>query len=200
MASVVSAFQQQNPSSSRFRVLESGAWLNIVPVEVRDESGVFNPAGSLLDTQISVPVASRTASEHLLALCQAVTSANRDRITLQRNANPSPGDAFNGFFAANGYILRGSLRAADDPVDDSYQRPYILFNWGTPLTTARQALVDLMTRSGTTMTWHLDCGWGLDTCWLNMLPVWVSAGPHGEWVLANLDRCHDCRPIPRAKK
>ncbi len=200
LASVVNAFERQNPENSRFRVLDLGAWLDIVPTEVRDESGALVPAGSMLDTSVSVPVASRLASEHLIALCQAVTAAYNGKITLQPNAYPNPSDGFNGFFAANGYIHRGSLRSADDPIDDSDERPYMVFTWGTPLTTAREALADLTTRSRTTMTWHLDCGWGFDTCWLNMLPVWFSTGTTGSRVMANLDRCSDCRPIPTRKK
>jgi hypothetical protein len=200
LARVLDAYQQQNSERARFRALESGLWLGIVPAQIRDESGAFVPAGSLLDTVISVPVGSRIPSEHLIALCQAVNTASHASMALKPNVGPSPGDWFNGYFAANGYMLRGSLRAPGEPLNDDDERPYILFEWGTQPTTARQALVDLMTRAGSTMSWHLDCGAGAvaeDTCVLNMEGLRIAThGGRGAFTTLMFDRCNNCRRVP----
>jgi len=193
LTKVLAAYHEQNPERGRFRVVESGRWLQIVPSQVRDESGALKPAGSLLDTIVSVPVLSRSASEHLIALCQAVSSASG--VTLEPNVSASPGDSFNQAFAANGYILPGHLRPTSAPLNDDDLRPYILFDWGAPAETAREALLDLMNRAGTTLSWHLRCQHG-GHCQLGMVTV-GAPGRNGTTMLS-LDRCTNCRPVPGA--
>jgi hypothetical protein len=192
---VLDAYRAQNPERARFHVVESGMWLQIIPAEARDEAGAFEPAGSLLDTLISVPAASRTPSEHLIALCQTITSANPEHLTVQPNTDPTVGSPFDREFAANGYMLRGPLRMVGEPDNDDDERPYILTEWGTAAVTARGALMDLMTRAGTTLTWRLKCEPAGSTCYLNVQPLMVQA-PRGGLRVQVLDRCQNCRPVP----
>ena len=194
LTKVVDAYHEQNPERGRFRVIESGRWLQIVPAQARDESGALKPAGSLLDTVVSVPILSRSASEHLIALCQAVSSASG--VTLEASVSASPGDGFNRFFAANGYILPGDLRPVGATLTDDDLRPYILFDWGAPAETAREALLDLMNRAGTTMSWRLLCRQVGGPCALGVQAVFAPSR-YGTTMLS-LDRCTNCRPVPGA--
>ena len=93
--------------------------------------------------------------------------------------------------AANGYLVRnvGVERAARS-------KPYMEFEWGVSQTTARDALVDLLERSFTTMTWRLYCmptsEVKNEVCDLDFNPL--SVGPQKRFV--TLDRCTACKYIP----
>jgi hypothetical protein len=103
--------------------------------------GKLVPATTPLGARIDVPVEKRTASEHLKALCDAVSSATG--ATVRPN-----GGRFDHAFAANGYLLPRMSTGAE--------RPYMLFEWGANGTTAREALIDLLGRSATRMTWRIN--------------------------------------------
>jgi hypothetical protein len=187
LRTVVEAYHQQNPDQPRFQVLESKMGLHIVPVQVHDESGKLVPATNPLDAQISVPVEKRTASEHMRALCDAVTAS---AVAGAGSTVKSNGGPFDQYYAANGYLLPRRLTGTE--------RPYMLFEWGTSGTTARDALIDLMDGSASSMTWHFGCGpagqrTGLE-CFLNMMPLML--GP--EKRIVSHDRCKDCKPVPGA--
>lgn len=182
VSGILDAYHQQNPDQARFRVIESRMGFHIVPAQVHDRNGRLAPATSPFDAEVSVPVQKRTASEHLAALCDAVTAATG--VTVQ-SFNPW----FDGYFAANGYLLPRTVTAAE--------RPYTLFEWGTSRKTARDALIDLMDGSGSSQTWTLHCGQTSGRsdggCIFQMAPLQV--GPNR--TVVSYDRCPNCRPIPK---
>jgi hypothetical protein len=67
-------YHRQNPGP-RFRVVQSKYGLHIVPETAADASGRLGPAGSAMDTVITVEESTRTASAHFEAICEAVSRA-----------------------------------------------------------------------------------------------------------------------------
>lgn len=177
---VVEAYHQQNPGQARYRVLESRLGVHIVPLQVHDETGALVAASSPLDTVVGVPKARRTASEHLTALFQAVTAASGIPVNITTTW-------FDDYFAANGYLLPADRTGAE--------RPYMLFEWGVDMMAARDALIDLMDGSSSTMSWRLECGpiWQDKTCYFAMMPL--AVGPTRRVV--SYDRCTNCQRIPK---
>jgi hypothetical protein len=57
-----------------FRLIRTGDVYHIVPSERRNRAGAFEPQASLLDTNISISVASRSALEMVKAITDAVSS------------------------------------------------------------------------------------------------------------------------------
>jgi hypothetical protein len=157
--------------------------LHIVPAAAYDEEGVLRPAKNLLDTPIGVPVEKRTATEHAEATLQEVSRSTGIHFRGVYD--------FDGRYAANNYIINASFPTAHD-------RPYWLFAWGASQVTAREAPIDLLSGSATTLTWGLACyadftRGGQQTCDFQVVPM--VAGDNRADV--NLDRCTKCRPIPK---
>jgi hypothetical protein len=94
-------------------------------------------------------------------------------------------NTFDQYFAANGYLLPQKLT--------DQERPYMLFEWGANGATALDALIDLLGRSSTTMTWVVHCGQSGDSCGLGMSALEV--GPTK--VIVSHDRCVNCQPISK---
>jgi hypothetical protein len=179
VAKVIAAYRQQNPDRGRFRVAESRLGFHIVPAEAHDDSGSLAPVTSLLDARVAVPVAQRTAAEHVSALCQAVTAATGIVLKFDDSG------AFDKNFAANGFRLPQLLTGAE--------RPYMLFEWGTGETTALEALLDLMDHSSTTMTWRIHCGRPGEGCGMGLYAL--AVGPNKRQVV--FDRCANCQLPPK---
>jgi hypothetical protein len=176
-------YHRQNPGRSRYKVLESPMGFHIVLAAAHDEAGVMRPVNSLLDTPVEVLSEMRTATEHVEALVQAVSQSTGIRFGEVWN--------FDWRYAANGYFLRSGLPAPKD-------RPYWVFEWGASEVTAREALIDLMEGSSTTLTWGLEC-WpdalrgNRQSCDFQMSPVGVAEKRKELF----LDRCAKCQPIPK---
>jgi hypothetical protein len=179
---ILDAYHQQNPRQARFRVIESRMGFHIIPTQVHDDNGRLIVAASPFDTEVSVAVEKRTASEHLAALCAAVTAATG--VTIE-----SFNQWFDGYYAANGYTIPRTVTPA--------QRQYMLFEWGTNGRTAREALIHLMDGSGSSQSWTLHCGQTSgrsdDGCIFQMIPLQVGPGR----MVLSYDRCPNCRPIPK---
>ena len=135
-------YHRQNPNRSHYRVLESPMGFHIVPTAAHDEAGVMRPVNSLLETMIVVPSGMRTATEHVQALVDAVSQSTG--IPFRKVYE------FDARYAANGYVIRSPSPRPQD-------RPYMVFEWGASEVTAREALIDLLAGSATTMTWGLQC-------------------------------------------
>jgi hypothetical protein len=114
---------------------ESSLGLHVIPARSRDESGKDVTVSPLLDAQIVVPVERRLIYPSLKALCAAVSQATG--IRLQAN-DPS----------IRPYALDRMFAGTGDP----------LLTWGveTP-TTARAALIGLLERSASSLSWRLNC-------------------------------------------
>ena len=188
-------YHRLNPNGPRFRVLETGYGLHIVPDTVRDQTGARVPALSILDTPIAVPTRRRTAQEHLRALSDAAAAASGVKVGL--TSLSLDGDyAYNGL-APNQGIALGT---------DEEKRPFS-FEWGAPTTVpARQALVSLLEGSSTTLTWWLWCFPASQpenrVCLLTVAPLSVNVMGEDGTVRSRkmilYDRCTKCPPLPPA--
>jgi hypothetical protein len=182
---VLDAYHASN-DGPRFKALSSGWGLHIVPDLVPDQSGQLVKAVSLLDTYITVPEAKRTPSEHFEALCNAVTASNSLGIRLM------PFSLWlDQYFSPNGILPPRDMTQAD--------RDRISFQWGADHVTAREAVIELLEHSSTTLTWKVLCQAGEDFCGFNLLNMRVSvAGPDGQpqKKAVFFDRCKKCPTIP----
>ncbi len=173
---LLQAYHAQS-GGTRFRVLSSELGYHFIPEQVHDEAGHLVPAHSVLDARITVPTETRTPRQHLLALLNAVTTANTVKVSPVIAGKPT------GF-------------------DTIFRATPAQFPWGADGVVARDALIDLLKRSSTTMIWHLLCQPSAKAedraCGLNMSMLEVTVtDPHG--IPANrvlrFDRCGDCPPL-----
>jgi hypothetical protein len=176
LENTLQAYHAQS-GGTRFRVLSSELGYHLVPEQVHDETGHLAPAHSVLDARITVPTETRTPRQHLLALLNAVTTANTVKVSPVIAGKPT------GF-------------------DTVFRATPAQFPWGADGVVARDALIDLLKRSSTTMIWHLLCQPSAKAedraCGLNMSMLEVTVtGAHG--IPANrvlrFDRCGDCPPL-----
>jgi len=165
-------------SGTRFQVLQSSWGYHITPAMVHDSNGALVAATSLLDAPIYVPAGERTAKDHLLALGAAVTAATGMRMDV--SALPSQSAGFDNLFRAN-------------PAR---------FSWAAEREIARDALIDLLSKSATSFSWRLNCQASTQPdarfCVLNVNPVSVAitnANGQPEKRALWFDRCADCPPL-----
>lgn len=180
---VVDAYHQQNPTGARFKATRSEWGFHIVPVQVRDASGALTPVNNPLDAQIEVPVGSRTAAEHLEALAKAAGAAAGIRVI-------DTSSYVDEYFGFNQYLGRMGGYLPED-------RQYLLFEWGTKGVTAREALINLVSRSCSTFTWNEVCVPSADQeggkgCLLGVIPLVTGEPPRAR----QSDRCTGMRMLP----
>lgn len=185
LKSLVNAFNAGNAPLG-FGVFETAWGLHIVPIRNKDARGAEAPAPSLLDTRVVVASDKRRPMGHVEALAQALTSRTGIRV--------ESGSGTLGFGVDQLY-----LQADSSPT----------FKWGTAgAVKARDALLDLFSKSATTLSWRLNCQPASSDaspfCVLNVDPIRVqtrdSKGTLSMTVLA-FDRCIRCKPLmlPRSK-
>ncbi len=174
LSKVVNAYHTQT-DGPRFKVTSSSWGLHIVPAQVRDADGHFTEAISLLDARITVPLARRTPIEHIHAICAAVTVSTG--ITLKEF-----GTYVNALFAPSSAKFHTS-----DATKEDLER--ISFDWGTTNMIAREALVNLLQHSSTTLSWRLACEMNEGFCVLNLGAVEVNIVWNGKLTWTDLD--HD---------
>jgi hypothetical protein len=149
LGQLVDAYNLQS-EDSHYAVSSSSWGLHIVPIQER----------SLLDVYIDVPEVSRTPSEHIQAICDAVGLA----MGIALDFDPMWIDQY---FAPTG--LHPPRVITNDI------KKQISFVWGARRTKARNALIDLLEQSSTTLTWHLFCV-SESSCTLNVLNLNVVDG------------------------
>jgi hypothetical protein len=181
MMDLVRAHSDQNPSEPRFRVEQSKAGFHIIPSESHDAEGRLVPAPDPLSAVITVPTASRTASEHLAALFGAVQSAVKTPMILIA-------DEFDQVYVANNYFVPSAKEL------HQAARSYMVFEWGAEKVLARAALIDLLAGSRTTLSWRLHCSPYLNTPACYFTPTLLQVGPQRKTVA--YDRCKNCQPMP----
>ena len=154
IAAVVQAYEGQNDAPT-FLVTASGLGVHIVPAQVHDAGGQLVAAANALDVQVAIPIAQRTVTQHFQAICDGVSASTGT--PLRFNA------AGVGPFWLDRLFVSG--QAAQQ----------LSFSWGASGVTARAALVELMTRSATALSWRLFCQPSTTAqdrfCVLNVLPV-----------------------------
>jgi hypothetical protein len=162
MEKIVADYQHQT-NGAQFKVLTSRWGLHIIPVRIRDGSGRWVQAVSPLEARIDVPMASRTPLDHFNAICAAVTRVSG----IQIHASAS---YLNEEYAPNGKVLpRGGVRPDGFLMTDKMIEQ-ISFVWGTTGTNAREAVINLLERSATTLSWQLQCHAG-EGCYFGLRPV-----------------------------
>jgi hypothetical protein len=186
---ILDAYHKQNDDGTRFRVIDTPIGPDVVPVSFHDSSGAVVETSSVLDAVISVPFESRMASEHLRAFCAAVSKASG-----------TGGDFFDlwidSSFAANQVV---PPQSAAQLLSREAKAPFS-FLWGAEAMPAREALLQLLDQSATTLRWRLLCQPGAKAadrlCMLNIArPQLGGVGPDGSY---QLDTQHywDRRPNP----
>jgi hypothetical protein len=181
-------FHQTNPDGPRFRLLETRYGFHMVPDTVRDEHGDRVRGSSVLDVNITVPEAVRTAGAHILALCDAVGSASGIKLH------------FFGMYTDQYYAFNGLIPDKNtDLLGTAEQLRPFSFAWGASAVPARDALISLLENSATTLTWSLMCAPSASLqnrdCFLNLGPITVAVtGPDGNPTSKFLmyDRCLRC--------
>jgi hypothetical protein len=168
---IVADYQHQT-NGAQFKVLTSRWGLHVLPVRIRDGSGRWVQAASLLDVRIDVPTTSRTPSSHLDAICAAVTRSSG--IKLQPLA-PYPDEAY----APNGKVLPRGLPPDGSLMTDKMIEQ-ISFVWGTTGTNAREAIITLLEKSATTMSWQVQCQAG-EGCYFGLRHVSSVYDRSGKW-------------------
>ena len=159
----------------RTPVLDARALGNILAAYQKDNNGtafrvIASPYGlhiapmqSLLDTIITIPPEVRSIAGHIDAICQSVSAIIGSKLARPSEGAPS---SIYGLFAPFGGT----------------------FEWGVKQVTARDALIDLLSRGATT-TWRLFCGAGdtplARTCWLGTPLLWRLT-PRGIWSASSL--------------
>lgn len=178
LAQIVEAANRSG-DGPEFAVRTSSFGIHIVPVASADANGRMGPTTPLLDQTVSVPKAIRAPIEHLRALAEAITISTGMRI---HDGIGSIGVRFNQFFTGTGSLM---------------------FEWGAEQRQAREALIDLLTRSATTFSWRFNCQPAESPqdrfCVLNIVPIMVQrTNSRGEMIreMITFDRCKKCPPRP----
>jgi hypothetical protein len=181
-----------NPDGPHFRLLETRYGFHIVPDTVRDESGRRVSASSILDVSVTVPEAVRMPGEHVVALCRAVGAASGINLDLN-------GRYTDQYYAFNGFVPRNNM----DILGTDEEKRRSSFAWGATAVPARDALISLLGKSATTLSWSLLCSPSVRpegrTCVLNLAPMVVDVSGPGEmpvFKLLTYDHCVKCPPLP----
>jgi hypothetical protein len=149
-----------------YEVITSSWGLHIVPKQVRDINGQYVNAIRLMDTRITVPIAKRTPLDHFRAICDAINMSSSSCIRLKAFA-----PYLNGYFVSD--LPRGEMQASDTE--------RISFLWGVSDAVAREALIDLLEYSSTTLRWMVLCEADEGYCALNMQPLdTIVVGSNGK--------------------
>lgn len=178
LAQVVEAANRSG-DGPRFAVRTSSFGIHIVPASSADATGRMGPATPLLDQTVTVPSAIRAPIEHLRALAEALTTSTGMQIEANIGAI---GVRFNQIFAGTGNLM---------------------FEWGADHRQAREALIDLLTRSATTFSWRFNCQPAESAkdrfCVLALVPIMIPrTNSRGEVIrdMILFDRCKKCPPRP----
>jgi hypothetical protein len=92
VASVLQAALQSHTAAGnagRFKIIQAGGRLIVVPTDVRDSNGVLVPDQSPLDARVSFPVLKRNGIQTLEVICDAISGANGKKVVV--GANPFQG-------------------------------------------------------------------------------------------------------------
>jgi hypothetical protein len=173
LANVLSVFHQV--SATKFGVQSSKLGLHVVPILVHDQNGALVPAKNLLDAYVTVPQEERKVRAHFEALCAAISRATGIKVQ-----------------AAEDPFGKGTWENVFGPKDG--------FTWAVNSMTGREAVIDLLDKSATSLSWILSCHTGSDslrdqTCTFDVrqVPISVtdSTGISKDTVLM-FDRCVEC--------
>ena len=155
---VLDSYEAQT-NGPRFKVSISKWGLHIIPAQVRNQGGDFIDTTSLLDTIISVPVATRTPSEHFEAICASLTASTSTGIAIK----------YGGQWMDQYFSPTPLPKVMTYPLKEKSS-----FSWGITLTNARDAIVNLLGHSATTLSWKLLCQYDEGYCVFTPQPIVIN--------------------------
>jgi hypothetical protein len=120
------------PIGPRFGLLRSKWGYHIVPVQSHDADGMLVTVQSVLDSPVNVPVQIRSPFQHVRELLTEVKKAS-------------------------GIFVDFSITGSPQRFDSSFLGRQGTFEWGASGVSGRDALIDLFSRSQTTLFWTLAC-------------------------------------------
>jgi hypothetical protein len=158
VAALLGAFNSQN--SAVWYKSETVGDMTVLEADTiaTSAAGRRIPAPLSLSTTIQIPAARRTFTQHLVALAAAIRQQTGTPVRLDTGLG-SYDVAFTG--------KNGPFTRAQD----------LLVNWGTAAQTARVALLNLLSRSKTTMLYQLNCQVGVRSageCTLSLRPLTIE--------------------------
>jgi hypothetical protein len=175
IGSVLNAYDAQT-DGPRFKVVSSDWGLHIIPAQVRSRDERLVSAICLLDAHITVPFEKRMPSEHFKAICEAITA--------------STGVTLKDFMPwLNGYYASTDAEAYRFNAEE-YKR-IVSFEWGATNMIAREAVIDFLKHSSSTLSWKILCEPAEGFCVFNMMPLEVNhPAPNGKarWTPIAHDR------------
>jgi hypothetical protein len=182
---VVERFNSET-DGPQFRVVRSAVGWHIVPTKAYDADGKLSPAKNLLDGNINVVIAKRTAREHFVAICDSLARSSGIKVEFDQ-----------------GLLEFDWIYGAAPPE----------FEWGASQMPAREALTQLLDRSATSLTWrlmfqasarvegrsYLLALRGLPTPAPSDVVLSLGLDGYGRkaTTLLTFDRCGNCVPPPR---
>jgi len=170
---VVEAYRVQF-DGPKYRIVKSKWGLHLIADEVRNKNGQFIKEKPYLDEIISVPPGKRTGSAHIKKIVDSINASKGT--TLQPPYHNPPDD----LYWQNGDVqevpnINEILWGFD--VSEENRLLYeekVTFEWKADKVVARDALIDLLEKANTTLTWQLTCSDHIDSttnCRLGIFPL-----------------------------
>ncbi len=150
---VIDAYHMQT-DGPHFKVSKSSWGFHLIPAQVRAAYAQFVEAKPPLDVHITVPIAKRTPAQHFSAICEAVTAAVG--------------------FSLEAFAPYINVEFASSSANFSKFRPTqkdlekISFEWGVRDMVAREAVLNFIEHSSTTLSWMVLCDPTKPDCVFNM--------------------------------
>jgi hypothetical protein len=140
LADALAAYHSRT-DGPRYKIMASKLGLHLVPDGSAGSDGSLAAARNPLDIPVNLPVALRTLSAHLRALCAELSAASGANIMFM---GPAAYPLEQIYMPGGHFGRRGSREDLTVP-------------WGVDRVPAREALVNLLASSATTLRWHLIC-------------------------------------------
>jgi len=155
LAKVVEAYQKQF-GGPKYKITSSKWGLHLIVDEVRDKNGQFVKVKPVLDEIITIPSGKRTGLEHIRKIVDSVKASRNIEFELV-NSDPTT----NVWWQHEGIqntpniarILRGSSGSKEDRL---LYEDKLSFEWGVNKIAARDALIDLLEKANTTLSWMIN--------------------------------------------
>ena len=155
LAKVVEAYQKQF-GGPKYKILNSKWGLHLIVDEVRDKNGKFVKVKPYLDEVITVPSGKRTGFEHLKKIVDALKTSRNIKIEL--NSAPTislwwQNEGLQNIPNIGRTLMWDDLGGKEDRL---LYEGKMSFEWGVNKIVAREALIDLLEKSNTTLSWMVN--------------------------------------------
>ena len=163
---IVDAYQKQ-AGGPKYKVVSSEWGLHVIADRVRDEKGQWINEKQYLDAVITVPSEKRTALDHIKMLIDTINAQNEIKIHFQFDPTEQnllwQFEGLQNMSEVVDYLYGRDV--SDRPAfewakivksrtkyDDKFS-----FAWGANKLVAREALMELLEKANTTLTWRMEC-------------------------------------------